>query len=374
MLRMRLNLIPSNMPRSRTMYKLTNQSSLFAALALGAFVWIAVPSAAHAAPCEPSFQAVARPPAPTGLRIVGAGGIGGSLAIGTVEPNAGTTRLVAATASGNHAYFDRLSQRSNCMVAYSLRNMDQLLAYMDQANPAIKPWDVTYTYPNDPDPRQQDAAKHVIPADQVSLPNNVRLPIPPYGSDSLLVTWESWLGAEFSYANTQIGRYKHFQFASPAGRIWTEVRSVFQDAGPGEVAKLDMRSYGDLGAELGANVTHDNNLRPQLNTFGILPETWTRYWAFFKPVGFPWYEFSLWIADPTKGPVLAFDRLLITPNLPGGGGGAGSSDRWESFWLEYNTSSNQLPPGRGPLVAYARNVVMLRGVSDVAGLLERPAN
>ena len=269
-----------------------------------------------------------------------------------------------------NAYFDTLSVRGDCMVAYSLRDMNQLLAFMDQANPSIKPWDVTYDPTHDPDPRRQDAAKVVVPADVVSLPNNVRLPVPDVGTDSLFVTWDSWMGSEFAYQYTGIGNYKHFQFTSP-DRIWTEVKSDFDQAvkdAPGAVAMVMVRSYAQMGGGLlGPNVTDVQPLSPQVGQFPIMAEKWTRYWAFFNPVG-GWYEFSLWLADASRGPVLVLDRLQIKPNYPAGATG------WQSFWLEYNTSDHGLATGFPARVGYARNVVMLRGVgaSAVPGLLQRP--
>jgi hypothetical protein len=271
----------------------------------------------------------------------------------------------AALNPGPHDYFDMLSLRSECMVAYSLRDAQQLFDY---AQSTAKPQDVTYDPLNDPDPRRQDAAKLLIPANQVSLGNNVMLPIPSVDTGSLLVTWDSWLGREFAYATTGIGNYKHFQLASPASRIWTEVKSDFDYATkfPPAVAMIRIRYYGEIkNGEAGPNVTNENPLSPQASEFAIMPEIWTRYWAYFKPAG-QWFEFSLWVADETRGPVLVIDRRQINPNY-----GAGATG-WEKFWLEYNTSAHGLDAGFPARVAYARNVVMMRSVADPTALLARP--
>jgi hypothetical protein len=246
--------------------------------------------------------------------------------------------------------------------------MEQLFAFMDQPDPTKRPTDVTYGPEADPDPRRQDAAKVLIPADKVSLPNNVRLPIPTVGGDSLLVTWESWLGREFDPDLTGIGDNKHFQFASPGGRIWTEIKADFFWAKriPGAIAVAKVRSYGEVkNGELGPEVTKENPLSPMSAVFAMKPEVWTRYWVYFKPVG-EWHEFSMWLADETQNPTLVIDGLEMKPNYAAGATG------WERFWLEYNTSSQGLPEGFGPRIAYARNVVMLRGVLDPRTLLERP--
>lgn len=265
-----------------------------------------------------------------------------------------------------HGYFDGLSARPDMIASYSLRDPGQILQYsrgVGQRTPAI-----TYDFGGDPDPRRQDAAKVTIPADKVSIPTHFRVPIPPVGDASLLVTWDAWWGKEFAHANTDIGNYKAFQFASPTDRIWTEIKSDFDEAVrfPPAVAMVTARTYGSPGETLGPNVLDKNPLSPQAAPFAIMPETWTRYWAWFNPVG-QWHEFSLWVADEGRDAVLVLDRLQLKPNTPRGAQG------WESFWLEYDTSATKIPETRGPLVAYVRNIVMLRGVSSVRPLMQRPA-
>jgi hypothetical protein len=111
-------------------------------------------------------------------------------------------------------------------------------------------------------------------------------------------------------------------------------------------------------------VTENTPLSPQLNAFGIKPETWTRYWVEFRPAG-EWFDFSVWMADVDRDPVLAIDKLKIKPNPQSNVNG------WERFWLEYNTS-NKYQERATPLVGYVRNVVMMRNVATPTVLLERP--
>lgn len=324
----------------------------------------AAASSAAQAPCEPIVGK--RPATPQSLRIIPvdlddywSGGSG---------PYADSNAVESSTDVGPHAYFDMLSARPDCLVAYSLRSMDQLLTYMDATH---RFHDVTYDPTNDPDPRRQDAAKIVVPANVVSLPNNVRVPIPPVGNDSLFVTWEAWMGAEFSYAETNIGNYKHYQFASGSsghGRIWTEIKSDFSgrnNTPPEGLADVEVRLYGQPeDGMIGPNVTNRHPASPRVGRFAVQPEKWTRYWVLFNPVG-EWHEFSLWVADTGREPVLINDRLQIKPQL--------SAGRWTSFWLEFNSSHSlsdgQKIPAR---TAYVRNVAMLRGVTNVSSLLQRP--
>jgi hypothetical protein len=309
-------------------------------------------------PCAPSVTTRPRPPAaPTDLRILT------DALLNLLAP-----KLMAADA-GPHDYFNELSVRADCVVAYSLRDDDQVFQYTQQK---YQERNVIYDPANDPDPRRQDAAKVLIPALKVSLPNQVRVPIPAVGDDSMLVTWDVWWGREFAYDKTQIGDYKAFQFASPANHIWTEIKSDFKRAQtfPSSVATAKIRAYGEIkNGELGSNVTNEHPLSPMLNEFKIMPETWTRYWAYFKPAGGGWFEFSYWMADENQMPVQVHDRLLMKP-------GAGATGEqfffWEKFWFEYNTSAHGIDSGVPARVSYIRNVVMLRGVSDPTTVLARP--
>jgi hypothetical protein len=334
------------------------------------FAVTVVNAAAALDPCEPpppggGGGGEARPAVPKGLRIIpGPGYDFDSYGLDLSGPFSRDDAYEGTAAADIHTYFTTLSLRSDCLAAYSLRNNNQVLAYMDHHR-----WiDVSYDPGGDPDPRRQDAAKIVVPAGSVSLPNNVRVPIPPVGSESLFVTWDAWMGAEFAYAKTGIGHYKHFQLASGegTGRIWTEIKSTFSGRdhkAPAGLADVEVRLYGQPEEGLiGPNVTNVHPASPMVGQFAVQPETWTRYWALLNPVG-EWHEFSVWVADTGRNPVQIIDRLQIKP--------VRTSGRWVSFWLEYNSSSN-LHEKQQARVSYARNIVMLRGVTNVQGLLQRP--
>jgi hypothetical protein len=300
-------------------------------------------------------------PAPKNLRIVQAGDA--------------RTRATAFVPE-SHAYFVRLASRSDCLRAYSLRQAWQLATRANGGYSAVNSRSpaVSYDPQNDSDPRRQDAAKIVIHPSGNNLTNQVRLPIPPHAPASLFVVWDVWFGDEWLYKVHGISDQKTWQFASPFDRIHTEVRmrySMAANRAPGNVAIIDGRYYPDGGSGVGPNITAYNTLAPRVGTFAVRPETWTRLFAYFKTPasGEMWWQYSLWAADPQTDPVQIYERLQIRP---GRGSETGS---WESFWLEYNTSvgvagSNR--PNRPPLVAYARNVVMLQGVTDVTPLLQRP--
>ncbi len=267
------------------------------------------------------------------------------------------------TGGSSHSYFNNLISRPDKLAAYSLRDPAQLQTRANggyaQCNAC--PLDVTYTYPNDPDPRKQDAAKIVIGTSNLnSLRNQLQLPIPQY-SGAFMVTWDAWWGSEFKYANSGIPTYKAWQLAN-AGSIWTEPRSLFSQGGSNGIAKVDMRYYGTPGP---GTTKIGDALAPMLATYIIAPETWTRYWVYINPAG-SWYELSYWMADENQAPVQILDKRLVTNKFNGA--------RWDEFWVEFNTSTDAVKPGRGNLVAYVRNVAILHGLSfnTVTSLLQKP--
>jgi hypothetical protein len=322
------------------------------------------------------------------------------LTLGAVSlpPAAASCSASDSSGQGAHAYFARLAARPECVAAYSLRDTGQLAKY--RHGPKALGQRVTYEPEKDNDPRRQDAAKIVVPAGEPSLRATVRLPIGTSDGTTTLVTWDAWFGSEFRFEKTGINNYKNFQFASP-DRTWFEVKTRFArvesrearramrtpnpkrggrrnqsepaqpapetarpNASPGadgqhhEIGEVDARAY----MKVGPNVTNRGSVAPKAGSFTIRGETWTRYWVLIEQRGDDWDPVSLWVADENNNPVQILDKRLLSVN--------GSVN---TFWLEYNTSTNARQ-GLPERVAYARNVVVLRNVKDVAPLLERPTS
>jgi hypothetical protein len=262
--------------------------------------------------------------------------------------------------NGRHPYYEALIKRADRHKNFSLRSQEQLDYYAQKRGGSTS---VTYSYPNDPDPRRQDAAKVTIPAGTNSIVNQVRLPI-DVTEGSVVVTWDAWFGSEFEFKTTNINNYKTFQFASPIEGIWCEVRTRFNLVDAPNLAAIDSRGYigGSRTYEdsFGPNVTDDLPLSPQLAEFYIRPEKWTRFWAVFERTP-TWDLYSLWVADEDREPVQLHNRLQLKFR----------DDRLGMFWIEYNTSSTSTR-NVGALTSYVRNVVMLRNVPDMKPLLLKP--
>jgi hypothetical protein len=219
------------------------------------------------------------------------------------------------------------------------------------------------------DPRKQDAAKAVVPTWTNSLPNQVRLPFGSEEGHSYLTTWDTWYGCELKTAVSGLTNWKAFQFDYPrsvGGRatIWAEVQTNFgRAASPAELARLRMRQYSSLAASLdGQDGT--GSVGTAVN-FQIRCETWTRYWVLLEipPYGSGDVLLTLWAADTTRDAVKVHDKTPWRRDVPG---------RIDKFWIELNTSTDTIAPGRPPFVTYIRNVAILRDVTTPEVLLERP--
>jgi hypothetical protein len=312
-------------------------------------------------------------------------------------PTSPTNVRLVQPPTATHAYFTELSRRSGATV-YSLRDNAQLTLYSQ------RPRDTFYLWPNDPDPRRQDAAKVVIPSDGTGIKSEtnrnslhqVRLPMPVMElGRSYLVTWDAWYGQEWRHTVSGIPAHKAFQFDGPdrlggQAKIWWEVHHKYQPTGTdppgaGDIARLSVRHYASpmrqifdgtwVGVPVGPNVSSGStSVTPATpyRQFNVRPERWVRHWQLIE-YGMdpePWRSdppgtlMSLWVADEDRQPLQVYDRLQVTLWPPG----------IRKFWIEFNTSTNEVKVGRPNLIAYVRNIVILKDVSfaGVSALLERP--
>jgi hypothetical protein len=70
----------------------------------------------------------------------------------------------------------------------------------------------------------------------------------------------------------------------------------------------------------------------------------------------------MWAASGTTAPVRLFNDLQMSIPLP---------NSINQFWLEYNTSTSALQPGRGYIHSWVRNFVGRRGAADMDLLLSQ---
>lgn len=234
---------------------------------------------------------------------------------------------------GTHEYFNTLSARSDLFAAYSLRTQAMLEQYKKPTTGALR---INYVYPNDPDPRKQDAAKILLPEGVVSLGTEIHLPIGPHFPNNLFVTFDVWWGTEWTFGpnayndGSKIVNAKGCPVSlSPTGdgQTWVGMRTGYilaqqhvSNQPPGgpyvgfswpqaafaaaiknppyaTAGEPDWWTDGQEGFPLGqlpynvpSNQTRiyeeavqkfDTSIYTPGQEFGIVPERWTRYWHFF---------------------------------------------------------------------------------------------
>jgi hypothetical protein len=329
----------------------------------------------------------------------------------TVEPP--TEPPPDPPASGDaHDFYNALVPSAK--KAYSFRDQAQLRQYSQKAQDGSQ--DINYIWPNDPDPRKQDAAKLVIPSDGsgIKSPTNrnsiyqVRVPMPPMtlGKPYLIIV-DAYYGDEWRQAISGIDAHKAYQLDGPdrpggSAKIWWEVNQGYKGNvkypvhDQDEVCHCRIRHYAIsirqgpngawFGVPVGPNVsTGSHSLTPcePHTPFMIRPQKWTRYYHLIEygmdtltiadynggplPEGWPDQRgtlMSLWVTDEDREAVQVYNRAQVTLWTPG----------IRQFWHEFNTSLDTIKAGRPNLVAYFRNVLMFEdvGYGNVPGLLRKP--
>lgn len=319
---------------------------------------------------------------------------------------------------GQHAYFDALAARPDCFAAYSLRDAAWIAARRNQLK---TPPQLTYEYPSDPDPRKQDAMKLVLREPDTGLAGTFGVPVGPTNGQHLLVSHDVWYGAEWALSDVQqIRMHKEAPLSFAAQGIGNLVgmRTSFllavqhpenQPPGGPYVLFLVPHCLGKSRVVPGYPVTWmaaqaptladtarfptdapttqqrdygNEAICPMAAECGIVAERWTRLWYYFartpaadwdpQVTAFPglWsaYQYSVWAADTVRDPVCLLNDVIV--GVP-----ASQPRQIVSCRCSLGPPNGTIvPPGRGDLVQYHRNWVVLHGTSkaEVLALLQKP--
>lgn len=215
-----------------------------------------------------------------------------------------------------------------------------------------------------------------------SLSNQVRLPFQSHDGATWFLTWDTYFTD--SYLNNGIGNFKAFQLSSggsfaSGGTLWLEPNVHFNGAGvPGFDPSIhvgatgQMRRYGAVDQEPPLEgvspIPHSGN-----NFFKVHPNRWTRWFVRIEQRANALDVMDHWVADEVTEPVMIYNQVPVNVRMSTDTG----THTIHKFWIEFNTSTAQLAPGRTTdfrdLVAYVRNVAILRNPpADVSELLLRP--
>ncbi len=205
-----------------------------------------------------------------------------------------------------------------------------------------------------------DGARMQMASGSGSITQQMRIQFTEVTTANLLFYWEGrWEQGFVSDGDIDgLQTNKAYQLAHGGGgdnrRI--EPRTRFALANSPFVAAVDTRIYWFTPA-----VGDDSPLEPQIGSFDIKPDTWTRFWAF---VDFDNSKYSYWIADETTAPVVINDAVgLSYANYP-----PTNSPGLDTFWFEHNSSQSRTA-GTPVLHIWGRNLVVLTGVSDAAAVV-----
>lgn len=311
-------------------------------------------------PCAPSTDpTTAAPVAPKNLRLVGGGeAVAENLEESGSGPYVGSDAGTDGSAAGAYTYFDTLSARPDCLVAYTMRSVAELDS-IETRGTATHKLPIVYD-------SNMDAAvvtidpSGTIPGSGSTDSQQKRFPI-AISSGSMLLTWDLRFDQNFAFkGNGYLGRHKTFQIGQNNDR-WVVLKTDYANAAQSGVAELYVAAGG--GTQWygpGTYTVRQEVLEPSLAKFFIAANTWTRVWVWLQDIGQPVSYMSVWVADESRGPVQLYNRLaMIVP-----------SSGLDKFWLEYDTSQDTAV--NPAMRSWNRNLVVLKNVADVKTLLQRP--
>lgn len=343
---------------------------------VGAFVMadVAVPLSAHLAdlatqPCAPVLGgggsgSAPAPSPPSGLRIIRGDAEPQALFFDEPPEQGPFVAEVAPAAAANentpYPYFDGLSLRPDCLVAYHMRSQSQLDAIQTRAK-SEKKQPVTY------DP-SLDAALFSIFAPVTTDSQQKVLPVRATGS-TVLLTWDFRFDQYFRWNEAgNIATHKTWRFDDSAGGPWLALKTDYQratnqKAGLAEFyMSVPSNKYIPPGTVRGGREIPE----PRVGEFFIQANTWTRAWWMVEDLGQAIVKVSLWVADETRGPVQLYNRVGIYAPAAG-------FDK-ALFRMEYDTSMDTAT-NPTEMHTWNRNYVVLSNISQAAvqGILQRPA-
>ena len=227
------------------------------------------------------------------------------------------------------------------------------------------------------------AAGAIVSRSNNSLRPQVRLPLGTEDNHSYFFTWDSYWTD--SYVGAGKFNHKAFQFSSGSqdgDSIFFEPDASYNATGSscwrsGDVANFLVRSYNKMGGTadwmltngdaLGPSATAQQPLGPRAN-FCFAPNQWVRFFVNLKQRTNDYDYVDMWMADERRDPIQVLFNVPISVRPSGR-----NPNSIQKFWLEFNTSSDDyFRADNRPLVAYVRNFVALRDVSDPRSLLIRP--
>jgi hypothetical protein len=345
------------------------------AAAVAAFEPTPRPAAARSM-ADPCVGAVLPPPSsapspPTNLRIVSGSYAGEAFAEDYyvertsgpyVESDAATEPL------GSTSYFDLLTSRPDCLVAYTLRSQAELNTIKTGGESDTR-YDVIYDSVNDAMLQRVDPTPFVVPGGG-SVNAEQKIARISVNHTSMLLTWDFKIGPGAIYrGDGYLTQHKAYRIDYGDGSFWlTWKNSYARGANTGQgVAEMFMAAGSRTFLGPGTTNTSSEILEPRLAEFYPQVNTWTRYWFFVEGnigggAGGQVVYVSCWAADENRAPIRLYNRLQMYTPTQGLG----------EFRFEFNSS--QTGALNDMMELWNRNLVVLQDVTitEVEGLLQKP--
>ncbi|MEO1035209.1 MAG: hypothetical protein AAFX44_06570 [Pseudomonadota bacterium] len=171
-------------------------------------------------------------------------------------------------------------------------------------------------------------------------------PVAQSSANNLLWYWEA--KAPAAWVSSSPPTYKAFMMNNPDNDLVFEPRWRFSLAQSGQVAKLDVRIYGNNCSGPGTCIPGPADSIANTNdNVNIPPDEWVRYWMYFD---FQNDVLSYWVSYAGQAPVAVLDQEILNWDAVYGTGRV-----WSRFQCgRFNSSEDSPAPAGQPL--FCRNV------------------
>jgi hypothetical protein len=213
-----------------------------------------------------------------------------------------------------------------------------------------------------------------------TLQSKLQIPLGTEDGHSYFFIWDSYWTDSFVGA----GQFNHKAFqlfsggSDPLGAIWFEPQATYNRVAAPYLASFQVRSYNLPGGDTSWLATDGNKLGPAALggeplkpyvPFFLMPNTWVRFFVRIDQRASDYDMVDMWVADETRDPVKVLTQMPVSVRPTGR-----TPNSIASFQAEFNSSTDLLlRTDLRDLVAYVRNFVALKDVSDPTRLLVRPS-
>ena len=262
----------------------------------------------------------------------------------------------------SHEYFDRIAAMAQTYKAIPFRSDTEIQSFSEAAKTSKTRQSIVY------DPTQDAAVMRFWPPTSIDIKGRF-LPLNVKPTDtSMTIAWDFRFGEGFRYRGDGYVRIHKTWRINPGP--WLAFKSEYQEAAKdGKFAELRITLPGSRFLVPPRSWQEGEWLRPIVNRFYFEPDEWARMIVHVSQWNEAIVFVSAWAASESKPVTQLLDKV---PLLPPFDKTTGARHDVGDFFVEYDTSADEVPLPEQWIFSWNRNFVFMKGLSDVSPLLVKP--